>query len=113
MKSEKRGTQRTGDPVSGTLGRRVGDPLPPKLTRTLSGGAVAGTDEKEEFADMSEKELRFHKFAELKANWEDTNGRIVPVPLSYLLLELANVWAGSHLAKRHDQREKKRRVKSF
>jgi hypothetical protein len=37
--------------------------------------AVAGTDEEEEFANISEKELRFHKYAELKANWEDTNGQ--------------------------------------
>ena len=75
--------------------------------------AVAGTDEEEEFADMSEKELRFHKYAELKANWEDANGRIVPASLSYLLIEQSNVWAGSHLAKRQDQREKKLRVNSF
>ena len=92
-------------------------PTPPRSRQSrskrrvgLSEGAVAGTDEEEEFADMSEKELRFHKYAELKAQWEEANGRIVPASLSYLLHEQASVWAGSHLAKRQDQAEKKRRV---
>ena len=60
-------------------------PTPPRSRQSrskrrvgLSEGAVAGTDEEEEFADMSEKELRFHKYAELKAQWEEANGRIVP-----------------------------------
>ena len=69
---------------------------------------MAGTDEEEEFADMSEKELRFHKYAELKAQWEEANGRIVPASLSYLLHEHAGVWAGSHLAKRHGRTKPKK-----
>ena len=84
-------------------------PTPPRSRQSrskrrvgLSEGAVAGTDE--------EKELRFHKYAELKAQWEEANGRIVPASLSYLLHEQASVWAGSHLAKRQDQAEKKRCV---
>ena len=38
--------------------------------RNVSERAVAGTDEELEFQDMTESELRFHKYAELKATWE-------------------------------------------
>ena len=70
--------------------------------------AVADTDEEVEFADMTEKELRFHKYAEFKTQWEAANSRIVPNALSYLFQEQAQQWAESHLNKR--QVEKKRRI---
>ena len=74
--------------------------------------AVADTDEEVEFADMTEKELRFRKYAEFKTQWaslwEAANSRIVPNALSYLFQEQAQQWAESHLNKR--QVEKKRRI---
>ena len=69
---------------------------------------MADTDEEVEFADMTEKELRFHKYAEFKTQWEAANSRIVPNALSYLFQEQAQQWAESHLNKR--QVEKKRRI---
>ena len=53
-------------------------------------------DELDEFGDMTVQELRFHKYAELKEQWEQENSRIVPNSLSYLLQEQARQWADRH-----------------
>jgi hypothetical protein len=76
----------------------------------VSERAVAGTDQEVEFEDMTESELRFHKYAELKDTWEKENRRIVSNGLGYQYQEQARQWAQSHLTKRHDQTMKRRRV---
>jgi hypothetical protein len=52
---------------------------------------------------MSESDLRYHKYAELKLEWEAKHpGRVIPNGISYTLHEQAQAWAdGVVLRKEH------------
>ena len=57
----------------------------------------------DEFSNMSESDLRYHKYAELKLEWQDKHpGRVIPNGISYTLHEQAQAWAdGVVLRKEH------------
>ena len=47
-----------------------------------------------DFASMSDSDLRYHKYAELKLAWEiEHPGRTIPNGMSYTLHEQARGWA--------------------